>query len=144
LYIKDAQDVPVVRQSLERLHGVEQAMDRAEQRDRAVAHARGGELLLVAAPGCWFAYPWWTNRSLGPDYAAHVDIHNKPGYDPCELFLGWPPMTVSQNLKRIKGSHGRTGPDRLVAWAATVTLPRKPASVVELAASVRDWLETAP
>ena len=60
-----------------------------ELRERAagIHHARSGDLLAVAAPGTWFAYPWWTDDARAPDYARTVDIHRKPGYDPLELFL---------------------------------------------------------
>ena len=95
--------------------------------------------IAVAAPGCWFAYPWWDDPREAPDYAGHVDIHNKPGYDPCELFWGWPPGTVGQNPHRIRGSHGRVGPDRRAAWAATMNLPDVD-SLLTLSQRVRDWL----
>jgi hypothetical protein len=108
---------------------------------RGLAHARSGEVVLVAEEGAWFAYPWWSGRAEAPDYAAHVDIHNKPGYDPCELFFGWPPMSVSQNTRRIKGSHGRVGPGRETVWASTIEFPRPPENLLELAAAVRDWLD---
>ena len=51
------------------------------------AHPRGGELFLLAEPGYWFAYPYWEGADQEPDFARNVDIHRKPGYDPCELFL---------------------------------------------------------
>ena len=79
-----------------------------------------------------------------PDYAAHVDIHNKPGYDPCELLVdrfAWPPMSVCQDTRRVRGSHGRLGPDRQAAWTGTLPLERPPATLIDLAAAVRDWLE---
>ena len=51
-------------------------------------------LVLVAEPDAWFAYPFWLDDRHAPDYARTVDIHRKPGYDPCELFfdpkLLWP------------------------------------------------------
>ncbi len=50
-------------------------------------HPRGGDLTLVAAPGKWFAYPYWLHDAKAPDFAPTVDIHRKPGYDPLELFL---------------------------------------------------------
>lgn len=53
------------------------------------------------------AYPWWREKRDAPDYAGHVDRHNKPDYDPCELSFGWPPGSVSQNRGRNQGSHGR-------------------------------------
>jgi len=81
------------------------------------AHPSGGELLLVAKKGSWCAYPWWTSSAEAPDYATHIDIHNKPGYDPCELFFGrlFPPGTC-QDWTRVKGTHGRTS---TIAWAST-------------------------
>ena len=81
------------------------------------AHPSGGELLLVAKKGSWCAYPWWSSAAEAPDYATHIDIHNKPGYDPCELLFGrlFPPSTC-QDMTRIKGTHGRTS---TIAWAST-------------------------
>ncbi len=55
--------------------------------------------LLLAKLGSWCDYRWWTDRREAPDYAAHVDIHNKPGYDPTELFLF--------GRGTVKGTHGR-------------------------------------
>jgi hypothetical protein len=105
-------------------------------------HANAGELVILAKEGHWFAYPWWTDKREAPDFAGHVDIHNKPGYDPCELFFGWPPPSVSQDATRIRGSHGRVGPGREVAWAST--LPLAPAgSLIDLAAAVGRWLDEA-
>jgi len=56
--------------------------------------------LLLAKRGSWCDYAWWTNRREAPDFASHVDIHNKPGYDPKELFFF--------NRGTVKGTHGRT------------------------------------
>lgn len=98
-------------------------------------HGRAGELVLVARPGRWFAYPWWNGRHEAPDYASHVDIHNKPGYDPCELFFGWPPPGVSFDTRRVRGTHGRPS---TVAWASSLEL--KASTQLELALATRDWL----
>ena len=89
------------------------------RKDQAWAHASAGEILLLAKKGGWCAYPWWTDRREAPDWATHIDIHNKPGYDPCELFLdrSFPPKTC-QDWSRIKGSHGRRS---VLAWASTDT-----------------------
>ena len=89
----------------------------AMRADQPWAHPSGGELLLVAKKGSWCAYPWWTDPREAPDYATHIDIHNKPGYDPCELFFGrlFPPGTC-QDWTRVKGTHGRTS---TIAWAST-------------------------
>jgi len=50
-------------------------------------HPRSGDLIALARPDEWFAYPYWLEDSRAPDFARTVDIHRKPGYDPCELFL---------------------------------------------------------
>ena len=56
--------------------------------------------VLLAKPGSWCEYVWWTDRREAPDFASHVDIHNKPGFDPKELFLF--------NRGVVKGTHGRS------------------------------------
>jgi hypothetical protein len=83
----------------------------------------------VSAVDRWFAYGWWFNDKDAPDYARTVDIHRKPGYDPCELFLDpklfWPKGRVMRKLllrklgfralldvipldaSLVRGSHGR-------------------------------------
>ena len=59
--------------------------------------ADGGTLL--AKKGSWCDYRWWTDRREAPDFAGHVDIHNKPGYDPRELFFFC--------RGAVRGTHGR-------------------------------------
>lgn len=55
--------------------------------------------VLVASRGSACSYKWWTSRAEAPDWASHVDIHNKPGYDPGELFF------MKNGI--IRGTHGR-------------------------------------
>ena len=110
--------------------------------ERGVACNTAGELLVVADEGRWLAYPWWSHKRQAPDYARHIDIHSKPGFDPCELHFGWPPISVSQDTSRIRGTHGRTGPGREIAWASTLPLGRPIGSILDLAAAVRDLLST--
>ena len=50
-------------------------------------HSRAGELVALAEPDAWFAYYYWLDDQSAPDFASSVDIHRKPGYDPCELFM---------------------------------------------------------
>ena len=61
--------------------------------------ATDGAVVLLAKSGSWCGYEWWTDRREAPDFASHVDIHNKPGYDPKELFFF--------NRGVVKGTHGR-------------------------------------
>jgi predicted AlkP superfamily pyrophosphatase or phosphodiesterase len=139
VYVRQSADLPAVQALLAATPGVAQVLDAAGQERLGVRHANAGELLVVAAEGHWLAYPWWQVRSEAPDYAAHVDIHNKPGYDPCELFFGWPPGSVSQDPSRIRGSHGLTGPSRPVAWGATCLAAGVP-DLITLARRVETWL----
>jgi predicted AlkP superfamily pyrophosphatase or phosphodiesterase len=142
VYLKEPTDTELVRATFSSIEGIATIMDLPAQQKAGIAHPHGGELLLVAKPGYWFAYPWWTDRKQAPDFASHVDIHNKPGYDPCELFFGWPPISVSQDTTRIKGSHGAIGQGRDATWAASCQFAGTPASLQELAELVRQHLET--
>ena len=141
VYIPDRGNIPAVKNLLKTVPGIAKVLDGDEQAPVHLDHRNSGELVLVADPGKWLAYPWWAENCEAPDFASHVDIHNKPGYDPCELFFGWPPGSVSQNTGRIHGSHGRVGPDRQVTWASTFEVPGNPENLIELSAGVRDWLD---
>ena len=128
------------------LDGVERVLDKDQLGSIGLAHRRSGDLVLLAEPGCWFAYPWWLDESRAPDFARTVDIHRKPGYDPAELFLDpdlrWPRWRVASRLiqrklgmrslldvistdpSMVRGSHGRLpasedhGPVLLRSWGA--------------------------
>jgi predicted AlkP superfamily pyrophosphatase or phosphodiesterase len=50
-------------------------------------HPRSGEWIAMAQPDSWFTYYYWLDDARAPDFARSVDIHRKPGYDPCELFM---------------------------------------------------------
>ncbi|NLF32445.1 MAG: alkaline phosphatase family protein, partial [Planctomycetes bacterium] len=142
VYVRDAHDLPAVGEVLHALPGVAEILDRSAQAALHCDHPNAGELLILAEPGRWLAYPWWSGAREAPDYARHIDIHNKPGFDPCELLFGWPPWTVTQNTARIRGTHGRAGSDRKVAWATTLALSAAPTSLLELAAAVAQWLDS--
>lgn len=139
VFTRDAQAAGEARAALLGQPGIEAVLDREEQARLGVDHPRGGDLLLIAQPGAWFAYPWWSERSEAPDFASHVDIHNKPGYDPCELFFGWPPPGVSQNPQRIRGTHGRLG--GRVAWKSSLDFAAEPETLLDLARLTKVWLE---
>ena len=70
-------------------------------------HPRSGELVAVAPRDKWFAYYWWLEPRRAPPFARHIDIHRKPGYDPCELWFDWPRLRVPMRPELVKGSHGR-------------------------------------
>lgn len=52
---------------------------------RAHNEQRSGTLTCVAADGYWFAYYYWEDDKMAPDFARCVAIHKKPGYDPAEM-----------------------------------------------------------
>jgi len=141
VYIPHADEVKAIGDLLRQVPGVAEVMDTQAQRAARVNHPNAGDLLLQAQPGTWFAYPWWRRRSERPDYAGHVDIHNKPGYDPCELFWGWPPGSVGRDPAKVRGSHGLAGADASIVWGATMDLPGPINDLVDLAAAVRKWLD---
>lgn len=136
VYVSHPEDIEEVRGVMAALDGILHVAERASTID----HPAAGELVAVSAEGRWLAYPWWNDRKKAPDFAAHVDIHNKPGFDPCELFFGCPPTRTSRDTSKIAGSHGRVGPGREVAWGATIEL-EPPGTLIELARSVSNWIQ---
>ena len=141
VFFQDLKQEAMVREVFSACPEIAQILGLDEQKAVGIACKNSGDLVLVAAPGYWFAYPWWEQRTEAPDYASHVDIHNKPGFDPCELFWGWPPMSASQNTNRIRGSHGSVRSDRRVAWGGSCQFAEQPQSFLELARSLRDWID---
>jgi hypothetical protein len=135
VYVGDPADVPRVRDVLAALPGVARALLGQERAEVGLTHERAGEVVLLSEADAWFAYPFWLDNDLAPDYARTVDIHRKPGYDPCELFLDpklfWPAGRVFRRVIQkalgfrtlfdvvpldptlVKGSHGLPAADPL-------------------------------
>ncbi len=133
VYVRNAEAETAARVVLERLSGVGAVLDAAGKRAVGLDHPRAGELVLVAAQGAWFTYYWWLDDARAPDFARTVDIHRKPGYDPCELFLDpalrFPKLRIALRLAQkligmrylmdvipldarlVRGSHGRLPDD---------------------------------
>lgn len=114
IFVKNNSDIPAVHSIFAEFSGI----DKIETpKEAGLNHPECGELILTAAPGVWFAYPWWETPQEAPDYATHVDIHNKIGFDPCELFWKIPFISTCQDTSRIHGTHGRV--DTPAAFAVT-------------------------
>jgi len=129
VYCRDERARSEARELLRVLAGVEQVLEGAELARLGLAHARSGDLVLVSEADAWFTYYYWSDRADEPDFARSVDIHRKPGYDPCELFvdprIAFPKLRVARRLAQkqlgmrylmdvipvdanlVKGSHGR-------------------------------------
>lgn len=119
IYAEQKEDLP----ELYDLFSTDPNIEQVQRRDKSpeLDHPRCGELILTAKEHAWFAYKWWDRDSEAPDYATHVDIHNKPGFDPLEIYFKlFPPMSTPQDCNLLKGSHGR---DCRVMAAATFPLP---------------------
>lgn len=121
VYVNDPAILPEVRALLESTGGIDEI--------RPHNHPRAGDLIAVAKPNAWFTYYYWTDDAKAPDFARTIDIHRKPGYDPCELFIDpairFPKAKIAKFLLKkklgirdllevipldpslVKGSHGR-------------------------------------
>jgi hypothetical protein len=133
VYVKEVWDLMRVRELLAAQPGVDRVLAGEERAAVHLAHPRAGELVVLSKPDSWFAYPFWLDDRRAPDYARTVNIHAKPGYDPCELFfdprLWWPKGRALGRLTQkmlgfrtlfdvvpldpslVKGSHGLPVPD---------------------------------
>lgn len=140
--LRDQEAKKDVLDLLSDLSGLDKIFDKEEQKDLGICHERSGDLVLTAKSEAWFAYPWWRDNSQLPDYATHVDIHNKPGYDPCELFWERHPFRVAQDCSRIKGSHGLANRSSRCCWATTSDLPFNDGTIVELGKAFSRILES--
>lgn len=106
VYVNDPDDIARVRALIEQTQGVSHVFCLDERAEIGLDHPRSGELVALAKPNTWFAYPFWMDDTAAPDYARTVDIHRKPGFDPCELFLDpdliWPMGRVARRLIQKK------------------------------------------
>jgi predicted AlkP superfamily pyrophosphatase or phosphodiesterase len=95
IYIKEKTDIPAVKELFENMPGIEHVLDEERKRAYGLNHERSGELVLISESDSWFTYYFWEDDERAPDYARTVNIHAKPGYDPCELFID-PAITFSK------------------------------------------------
>lgn len=133
VYIKDQHDIPAVAELFAGTVGVDRVLGRDGKKEHGVGHERSGDLVLIADRESWFTYYFWNDDTRAPDYGRTIDIHAKPGYDPCELFIDpqirFPRLKVASILAKkllgfryllnvipldatlVKGSHGRVVDD---------------------------------
>jgi predicted AlkP superfamily pyrophosphatase or phosphodiesterase len=87
VYVREPEDIPRVRDVVQRQDGVARVLSGEERGDIGLRHERAGEVIALSDRDAWFAYPFWLDDKVAPDYARTVAIHHKPGYDPAELFF---------------------------------------------------------
>ena len=87
VYINEPRQTKRVREILAQAPGVDRVYVGPEREEIGLNHDRAGDLVALAKADSWCAYPFWLDDRVAPDYARTVDIHRKPGYDPCELFF---------------------------------------------------------
>jgi predicted AlkP superfamily pyrophosphatase or phosphodiesterase len=126
VYVRDPARIDDVRASLETLSGVDRVAQPAELE---LDHPRSGALVALSRPTAWFTYYYWLDDDRAPDFARTLDIHRKPGYDPCELFMTSKLRAIARVTQKklgfrykldvipvdatlVKGSHGlQTAPE---------------------------------
>ncbi|MFA5904941.1 MAG: nucleotide pyrophosphatase/phosphodiesterase family protein [Desulfobacula sp.] len=106
IYVRDKNDIEPVKRLIESMDGVDRVLGKDGKKEFRIDHERSGELIAISDPDKWFAYYWWDIPEKAPDFASHIDIHRKPGYDPLELFMDLQTFKVPQTTELIKGSHG--------------------------------------
>jgi predicted AlkP superfamily pyrophosphatase or phosphodiesterase len=161
VYVAEPALVPQVAERLRETPGVDQVLDRKGQQALGLDHPHSGELVALSDRDAWFAYAYWQDDRGAPDFARTVDIHRKPGYDPCELFVDpairWPKLRMGRRLLQkllgfrylmdlipldpglIRGSHGLHAADPLDGPVIITSLPHGsalPAQMTEL----KPWL----
>lgn len=106
VYLNKKADLPKVRELIASTPGVARVLAGDELNEIGLNHPRSGDLVALAQPHAWFSYPYWLDDSRAPDFARTVDIHRKPGYDPCELLVDpqllWPTGRVIRRLMAKK------------------------------------------
>ena len=127
VYVRNSDMIDEVAKALQSIPGVDRVARPAELE---LDHPRSGELIALSEPDAWFTYYYWLDDSLAPDFSRTVDIHRKPGYDPCELFMTSKVRAMSRlaqkkigmrykmdviplDAKLVRGSHGlQTQPEK--------------------------------
>ena len=84
IYVNQPEARESVRDLLIRQSGIQAVLHPEELK---LNHPRSGDWIALAEPDAWFHYYYWMEDAKAPDFARTVDIHRKPGYDPCELFI---------------------------------------------------------
>ncbi len=108
----DSETIRKVAQLFEKQEGVAEVLVGADIEKYGLNHERSGDVILMSTPNSWMQYYWWLDDAKAPDFARRVDIHQKPGYDPCEQFIDFATRSIPLDATRVKASHGAVARDR--------------------------------
>ncbi|ARU28227.1 alkaline phosphatase family protein [Cellvibrio sp. PSBB006] len=108
VYVQQPEKISEIKALFENQPGIARVLDDEGKRELGLDHPRSGELVLLAEENSWFTYYYWKEEARAPDFARCVEIHKKPGYDPCELFLDprlrFPKLSVGARIaKKLAG-----------------------------------------
>lgn len=121
IFVRDQKNIEEVASVVKQFEGVEEVLFGDDLKKLRINHSNSGEIVAIADENSWFNYHFWKDNAKMPPYARTVDIHNKPGYDPLELFFNRSTMTVeTSNVGLVRGSHGRM-PDDMADYALFAT-----------------------
>ena len=70
VYVKSAECLNMAMDVFNNQNGIAKVLDKKGQQAAGIDNPGSGDLVLVAEPGCWFAYPWWENGKEAPDCGA--------------------------------------------------------------------------
>ena len=129
VYVTDPSIAGEVRAVLEQTPGIDEIRVPGDLWKNGEGIKRAGDFIAISTPDSWFTYYYWNDDAVAPDYARTIDIHRKPGYDPCELYVDpairFPKLAIAKFLLKkklglrglmevipldanlVKGSHGR-------------------------------------
>jgi len=141
VYVNDPAIRAEVFALLKSTPGIDEVRAASDEWGPGLGEERAGDFIAIAAEDAWFTYYFWEDDAVAPDYARTIDIHRKPGYDPCELFVDpaipFPKLRIAKFLLKkklgfrglldvipldaslVRGSHGR---DRVVESEKPVLL----------------------
>lgn len=158
VYVNDPAIREEVRALLEETPGIDEIREPSRAWSEGTGTERAGDFMVIAEPDAWFTYYYWEDDNVAPDYARSIDIHRKPGYDPCELFIdpaiALPKLKIATFLLKkklgirglmevipldaslVKGSHGRDKvPEAeqpvVIGAPGTVSSPEEIAGMIE-------------
>lgn len=160
VYVRERKRIDEVRSTLQSVSGIDRVIAPSELE---LDHPRSGELIALAETDAWFTYYYWLDDSQAPDFARTVDIHRKPGYDPCELFITSKARALARVAQKklgmrykmdvipleatlVRGSHGlqtlsEEGP--LVMGPVGVSADELPADMREFKSYIRGLLSSS-